>query len=121
MVFYFTGWVMIAIGILYVMFPSKKKYYKYGYRTARARASDASYRFAQKCAAKYFLVVGLITLAIGYILKLLGITHFFIIELLIIFIPVMMTFYLIEKNLEQYNEQHDFIKKGENNNETFND
>lgn len=121
MIYYSVGWIMTIIGILYVVLPSKKRHFKYGYRTSRARLSDATYRYAQKYAAKVFLIIGLITLAIGYILKLSGLTNFFIIELVTIFIPIMIAFYQIEKKLQIFNDQLDDNEKGEDDDETFND
>ena len=59
MIFYFVGMVLTVIGFVYLVFPSKQRSNKYGYRTQRAKTSDKTYAYAQKEAAKAFLMIGL--------------------------------------------------------------
>ena len=102
MIFYFVGLVLSVIGCLYLIFPSRKRSNKYAYRTQRAKFSDASYIYAQKQAAKYFLMIGLMTFAIGFALKQTGNVQFLLIEVFVIVLPITRVFYLIERNLEQF-------------------
>lgn len=93
MVFYLVGLILCAIGVLYLVFPSKQRVNKYGYRTQRAKMSDKSYEFAQKEASKTFLLIGIPTFIVGFLLKQFGFVHFFIIEVLLIGIPIIRIFY----------------------------
>lgn len=102
MIFYFVGMVLTIIGLMYFIFPSKRRSNKYGYRTGRAKTSDKIYAYAQKEAAKNFLFIGLITFGIGFILKQTGMVQFVLIELFLIILPITRVFYLIERNLERY-------------------
>lgn len=102
MIFYFVGLVLSVIGCVYFILPSKKRSNKYGYRTQRAKFSDASYAYAQKQAAKYFLIIGLLTFSIGFGLKKTGNIQFLLIELFIIILPITRVFYMIERNLERF-------------------
>ena len=102
MIFYFVGLVLSVIGCVYFVIPSKKRSNKYGYRTQRAKFSDASYAYAQKQAAKYFLIIGLITFGIGFLLKQTGYTQFILIEVFVIVLPITRVFYSIERNLEKF-------------------
>ncbi|MGL4644694.1 MAG: SdpI family protein [Vagococcus fluvialis] len=102
MIFYFVGMVLTVIGFVYLVFPSKQRSNKYGYRTQRAKTSDKTYAYAQKEAAKAFLMIGLITFAIGFLLTRTGMIQFFIIELFVIILPITRVFYIIERNLERF-------------------
>ncbi len=116
MIFYFVGMLLTVIGLLYLSFPSKKRMSKYGYRTQRAKMSEVSYVYAQKIASRSFLIVGIPTFLIGFMLKQFGMTHFFILEVLLIGIPIVQIFYLVEKKLEQFNDN----EKGVATDETIN-
>ncbi len=117
MIFYFVGLILTVIGLVYLIFPSKKRSNKYGYRTGRAKMSDKAYAYAQKQASKYFLMIGLITFSIGFLLKYFGLLNLFIIEVFLIIIPITRVFYLIERNLEKFNDAYE----GDNQNEIIND
>ncbi|MBO0477554.1 SdpI family protein [Vagococcus sp. DIV0080] len=110
MIFYFIGLILTVVGALYLIFPSQKRSNKYGYRTPRAKFSDASFAYAQKEASKAFLIIGLITFAIGFTLKQLGLLQFFIIELFLIIIPITRVFYMVEKKLEIFIDQEEGAK-----------
>ncbi len=88
MIFYFVGMFLTIIGFVYLIFPSKKRSNKYGYRTGRAKTSDKTYMYAQKEAAKTFLLIGIITFTIGFTLKQTGMTQFFLIEVFLIILPI---------------------------------
>lgn len=102
MIFYVVGIVLTFIGIVYFIFPSKQRSNKYGYRTQRAKMSDKTYAYAQKEAAKAFLMIGIVTFVIGFFLKRTGMVQFFIIELFLIILPITRVFYVIERNLEKF-------------------
>ena len=113
MIFYVVGLVLTIVGIVYLIFPSKKRSNKYGYRTPRAKHSDASFTYAQKEASKAFLLVGLITFGIGFLLKQTGNLQFFLIELFLIILPITRVFYLIERNLEKFIDQEEGVELDE--------
>lgn len=113
MIFYFVGLFLTLIGLIYLIFPSKKIENKYGYRTGRAKMSTASYLYAQKQASRAFLLIGLITFAIGFFLKQFGLLQFFIVEVFLIIIPITRVFYIIERNLEKFNDEHEGVMKNE--------
>ena len=113
MIFYFVGLVLTAIGLVYLIFPSKKMENKYGYRTGRAKMSSASYAYAQKQASRNFLMIGIITFLIGFLLKQFGLVQFFIVEVFLIIIPITRVFYLIERNLEKFNDEQEGAGKNE--------
>ncbi|MGO3732633.1 MAG: SdpI family protein [Vagococcus sp.] len=105
MVFYFIGLILTVIGVTYFIFPSKKRSNKYGYRTPRAKESDATFYYAQKIAARIFFLVGAVTYGIGFLLKKYHLVQFIILEILLIGIPIVITFYLMERKIEQYNDK----------------
>lgn len=99
--------IMTILGVIYLIFPSKKRENKYGYRTQRARYTDASFKYAQKVAAKMLLLIGLGTWVIGLILKSNGVSQFFMLEIFLIAIPIISVFYQIERRLEIFNDDFD--------------
>ncbi|RSU11632.1 hypothetical protein CBF28_11760 [Vagococcus carniphilus] len=109
MIFYFVGIVLTVVGFLYLVFPSKNRVNKYGYRTQRAKMSEASYDYAQKVASRTFLMIGIPTFIIGFLLKQFGLIHFFILEVLLIGIPIIRIFYLIERKLETFNDNEEGV------------
>lgn len=106
-IFYTVGLILMFIGVMYAVMPSKKMASKYGYRTGRATDSEATYEYAQKQARNYFLLVGLGTFVLGNILRWTGLSKFFILELLLLFIPITMVFYSIEKALQTFSDEQD--------------
>lgn len=98
---------MTVLGVIYLIFPSKKRENKYGYRTQRARYTDASFKYAQKVAAKMLLLIGLCTWLIGFIIKSSGVSQFFMLEIFLIAIPIISVFYQIERRLEVFNDDFD--------------
>ncbi|MGY3703437.1 hypothetical protein BW731_11450 [Vagococcus martis] len=107
MIFSFVGMIMTVLGVIYLIFPSKKRENKYGYRTQRARYTDASFKYAQKVAAKMLLLIGLGTWLIGFIIKSSGVSQFFMLEIFLIAIPIISVFYQIERRLEVFNDDFD--------------
>lgn len=98
---------MTIIGLIYLIFPSKRRENKYGYRTQRARYTDSSFKYAQKVAAKVLFFIGMVTLLVGFLIKKSGMSQFFILEILLIGIPIIGVFYLIERQLELFNDKYD--------------
>lgn len=113
MIFYFVGLFLTIIGLIYLIFPSKKMENKYGYRTERAKMSTETYLYAQKQASRAFILVGLVTFGIGFLLKQFGLLQFFIVEIFLIIIPVTRVFYIIERNLEKFNDKQEGVAKNE--------
>lgn len=98
---------MTVIGLIYLIFPSKRRENKYGYRTQRARYTDSSFIYAQKVAGKTLFSIGIITLLVGFLIKKSGMTQFFILEILLIGVPIIGVFYQIERRLELFNDEYD--------------
>lgn len=98
---------MTVLGVIYLIFPSKRRENKYGYRTKRARYTDASFKYAQKVAARMLLLIGIVTWLIGFLIKSSGVTQFFILEIFLIGIPIISVFYQIERRLELFNDEYD--------------
>ncbi|HCM88709.1 MULTISPECIES: SdpI family protein [Vagococcus] len=107
MVFYFVGLLLTLVGLIYLIFPSKKRINKYGYRTQRAKMSEASYDYAQKVAGKTFFLVGILTFIVGLALRYFGITQLYIVEVLLIGIPIVRIFYKIELELEKFHDKEE--------------
>ena len=107
MIFSFVGMIMTVLGVIYLIFPSKRRENKYGYRTQRARYTDASFKYAQKVAARMLLLIGIVTWLIGFLIKSSGVTQFFILEIFLIGIPIISVFYQIERRLELFNDEYD--------------
>ncbi|MGX7023698.1 SdpI family protein [Vagococcus hydrophili] len=107
MVFYFVGILLTVVGVIYLIFPSKNRINKYGYRTQRAKLSEASYTYAQKVAGKTFFFIGAITLLIGLVLRYFGMIHLYIIEVLLIGVPIIGIFYKIELELEKFHDKQE--------------
>ncbi|WP_257700272.1 SdpI family protein [Vagococcus luciliae] len=107
MIFNFVGMLMTVVGVIYLIFPSRRRENKYGYRTQRARYTDATFKYAQKVAAKILLLIGVTTWLIGFLIKSSGITQFFILEIFLIAIPIISVFYQIERRLELFNDELD--------------
>ncbi len=95
---------MIVIGLIYLVFPSKKRDSRYGYRTPRAKYSESTYDYAQKKASSLLLLIGGITFLVGVLLKKTNNLQYFILELFLIGIPIIMFFYLVERRLEGFND-----------------
>ncbi|MEQ9423639.1 MAG: SdpI family protein [Cyclobacteriaceae bacterium] len=60
-----TGMVIFLVGFVLTFFPPEKKMNKYGYNTKAARHSKEHWVLAQKLAGRYFLVVGILSIASG--------------------------------------------------------
>lgn len=99
--------LMTVVGVIYLIFPSRRRENKYGYRTQRARYTDATFKYAQKVAAKILLLIGVATWLIGFLIKSSGITQFFLLEIFLIAIPIISVFYQIERRLELFNDELD--------------
>lgn len=105
MIFLFIGSIVFLIGLVFLLLPSKKPNLIYGYRSYQAEKSLESWRYAQKISARYFLLFGGGTALIGGGLKISGHTNFFILEMLLIVLPVILPFALTEEKLKVFNQQ----------------
>lgn len=103
MIFLVVGCVLLAIGILFSVFPSRGGNPLYGYNTYRSRKSDEVWRYAQKVSGRYFMLYGGLSALIGMALKLSGHTNFFIIEMLLITLPIVAVFASTEEKLQKFN------------------
>lgn len=105
LIFYYVGLAMFTLGVVYALFPSKKTYFKYGYRTPRARETEKTFIYAQKQARNMLLLMGGVTFCIGFLLKTMYWTHLFLLEFFFILFPIALFFYLVERKIEQFNDQ----------------
>lgn len=105
MIFLFVGSIFFLIGVVFFLLPSKKPNFIYGYRSYQAEKSLESWRYAQKISARYFLLFGGGTALVGGLLKYSGHTNFFILEMILIVLPVILPFALTEEKLKTYNQK----------------
>ncbi|MFV0557999.1 MAG: SdpI family protein [Enterococcus sp.] len=116
MVFLYVGCILLFFGVLFKIFPSRKVNPYYGYRSYVAKKNQKNWQYAQKISANFCLLLGGLTAGIGYTLKMTEHLNFFIIEMLLIPIPVILVFALTEEMLKRYEQTN----RGESN-ERIND
>ncbi|MGX7351723.1 SdpI family protein [Enterococcus canis] len=104
MVFFYTGIVLAAVGLVFTLFPSKKVNLIYGYRSYYAEKNDENWHYAQKISGRMFLLMGLLMTGIGYWLKATGHTNFFLIEMLLLVFPIIPIFYVTEKKVRAFDK-----------------
>lgn len=102
MIFYTVGWLLFVIGIVFTLFPSKKINRLYGYRSYRAEKDIDSWKYAQKISSRMLLLMGFIGIAVGFLLKKMGWTHFFLIEMILIVFLIVPVFTTTEEKLTAY-------------------
>ncbi|KAF1299998.1 MULTISPECIES: SdpI family protein [Enterococcus] len=106
MIFLVIGIFLLVIGGLFRIFPAKYDSLLYGYRSYYARMNQTNWQFAQKISGRHFLLFGGLMTAIGLLLKMTGYTNFFIIEMLLIPIPIVLAFGLTEDKLREFDKNN---------------
>lgn len=104
MIFYVVGWILFVLGILFKIFPSKNINRLYGYRSFRAEESLETWRYAQKVSSWMLLLVGAIGIVIGFVLKKMGWTNYFLIELLLLVFLIVPIFIVTEEKLKKHQQ-----------------
>ena len=111
MIFLVFGAIFFLIGFVFLILPSKKINFIYGYRSYLAKQNERNWQYAQKICTRYFLLFGGVMTLIGILLKWQGWTNFFLLEMIAIPWFIVPIFGLIEEKLQQFDEQH----RGEDN------
>ncbi|WP_122646667.1 SdpI family protein [Enterococcus mediterraneensis] len=106
MIFLVIGIGFTLIGLLFSIFPAKYDNLVYGYRSYLSKMNELNWRYAQRISGMYFLLFGLLMAVIGLVLKLTGNTNFFIIEMILIPFPIVVSFGLIEERLKAFDRKN---------------
>ncbi len=115
MIFLVIGWIILLIGLLFLLFPAKEGSRLYGYRSYLAQKSNLHWHYAQKMSSRFFLLCGSCMVVIGSLLKYTGHTNFFLVEILALPWFVAPMFGFIETKLTKFDQ-----KQGDSD-EHFND
>lgn len=103
-IFLIIGCLLVLIGVLYAFIPSNSRISKYGYRTPRAKMSEETYKYAQKIASKTFLFVGVVMSVLGIMFIVSGLSKWFVLEIILLIIPIVGMVYSIELKLQTFND-----------------
>lgn len=106
MIFLVIGSIFFLIGFVFLILPSKKINFIYGYRSYLAKQNERNWQYAQKISTRYFLLFGGVMALIGLLLKWQGWTNFFLLEMIAIPWFIVPIFGLIEEKLQRFDEQH---------------
>lgn len=106
---FFIPTLITILGLIFSKKVPKNRYGSVGYRTTRSRKSEATWEYSNKLAGKLWLILGLVTLAIAIIIRLIFgnleqtcCIAVLVSELVIIIIPV----FVIEGKLkEKFDEE----------------
>lgn len=71
MLYIACGIILFMIGLIWLISPAKKPNNLYGYVSYLAMVSEEGFKFAQKSAAKYFMLYGSIQFGLGLIIHFL--------------------------------------------------
>jgi uncharacterized membrane protein len=106
MIFLVIGAIFFLIGVVFLILPSKKINFIYGYRSYLAKQNERNWRYAQKISRRYFLLFGGVMTLIGVLLKWQGWTNYFLLEMIVIPWFIVPIFGLIEENLKKFDDKH---------------
>jgi uncharacterized membrane protein len=76
MIFLVIGSIFFLIGFVFLILPSKKINFIYGYRSYLAKQNERNWRYAQKICTQYFLLFGGVMTLIGILLEVAGMDQF---------------------------------------------
>lgn len=115
MIYVACGAIMLAVGVIWFFSPAKKPNRIYGYMSYLASVNQASFDYAQKCARKYFILFGLLQMAIGIGIHLLHWDRYFILWLLTFYLFIIFPVIMTEKKLQMFLRQrhelpHDYVE-----------
>jgi uncharacterized membrane protein len=97
----FISMMIIAIGLIFKLFPPKKINNFYGYRTTISMKNQTSWDYAQKIGAFGFIIVGLFLNLLGFIFLLLNFNNE-ILEMIIFITSMIMMLITDEMMLRKY-------------------
>jgi len=96
--------ILNIIAIFYFIFPPRKANYIYGYRTSKTLQNNKVFKYANKHASRYLLILSVINTVLNTILafsKLTGINFAILTTISTIIISVVLT----EIKLNQYSDE----------------
>lgn len=105
MIFYYVGLFILAVGVVFRLFPSKHVNRIYGYRSPQAEKSLDLWRYAQKVSGNMAILMGSLMFLFGSFLKWNGWTNFFLIELMVLVFPIIPIFVVTEEKLKKYEDK----------------
>ncbi|MDO4912095.1 MAG: hypothetical protein Q3960_00905 [Lactobacillus sp.] len=108
MIYLACGAISFVIGLLWKIYPSPRPNVVYGYYSVLAKMHRDGYRYSQKIAANYFMLAGLVQMALGAIIHLMHWDKFFLIWILTFWIFWIAAMIQVEKKLTDF-----LIQKGE--------
>lgn len=102
MIYILCGSLLLFIGILFLIHPATSPSKIYGYVTRLATTNQASFKYAQKVAGITNVVVGIIQLALGFLINSFKLDNLFILWLLTLPVFILMMFIVTESKLEKF-------------------
>ena len=102
MIYIACGSILVVVGLLWLISPSKRPWPFYGYYSYLATANKASFKFAQHKAGGYFIIFGLIQLLLGVGIHLLKWDRYFLLWLLTFYLFIIFPIMATEKSLKKF-------------------
>ncbi|BDR60326.1 SdpI family protein [Lactobacillus xylocopicola] len=102
MIYIACGAIMVVVGLLWCISPSKSPNPLYGYSSYLARVNDTSYHFAQVKARMYFILFGVIQFLLGVGIHFLKWDRYFILWLLTFYLFIIFPIIATEKSLKKF-------------------
>ena len=102
MIYVACGLIMMVIGILWLISPAKRPNRIYGYLSYLAQVNKESFKFAQRRASLYCILLGLIQVVIGLIIHFLNWDRYFLIWLLTFYLFILLPIVYTEKSLKKF-------------------
>lgn len=107
MIYIASSWLIMAVGIIWLISPAKKPNSLYGYLSYLAQTNKASFKFAQHRASLYCLLFGFIQFILGLLIHFLQWDHYFLIWLLTFYLFMVLPVVWTEKSLKKFLKQRD--------------
>lgn len=102
MIYIAFGSIIMVVGLIWLINPSKKPNPLYGYYSYLAQVNKSSFQFAQKRASLYFLLFGGIQILIGLLIHFLKWDRYFILWLLTFYLFLVFSIMATEKDLKKF-------------------
>lgn len=109
MLYIACGIILFMIGLIWLISPAKKPNNLYGYVSYLAIVSEEGFKFAQKSAAKYFMLYGSIQFGLGLIIHLLKWDGCIVLWLLTFYLFIIFPFISTEKALQRFLKARDLL------------
>lgn len=105
MIYFASGCLIMAVGIIWLISPAKKPNGLYGYISYLAQVNKDSFKFAQRRASLYCLLFGFIQVILGLVIHLLHWDRYFLIWLLTFYLFMVLPVVWTEKSLKKFLQQ----------------